>query len=685
MALSSEINRVKFIAEDFQTYRDEADEFFRTHYPEVFNNLIATDLGNALMDQLAFAMQSLSFMVNRRASELFLSTARLNRSITKLARMLGYTIRPASPSITDLTVTLGQTYTFGVPIPVGFKFQGPGDTVYEYQGAESAVIPAGQTSITIQVKEGTSRSLSFVSNGAQNQEFEILGITESQHLYGSNFSVTVDGQLWTRSDMIGYENLNTYEVLFTEDPPKVRFGDGIAGNIPPNNSQIVVSFRYGKGASGAVGQNQIKSVVSPLVVSGQTIPFTLTHPVSVVGENPEDIRHVRAFASTFFRTQNAAVVKNDYDTIAQLQTGVALADAQIVRGVTGNLVVQGAFSDIQTALDQQEAAVAALRVGGVSGIPGLSVSGIEGLSVTGAEELAVTGQEDLEVIGSSALTVQGTDLLTVEGRNLLTVENGAIVGLDLLTVGGTENLTVGGVSQLAVGGVDSLAVSGQEALAVSGIESLAVAGASGLGWNGLTTQTNQIETKIAAIESSIAGLSGHLSDVLSDTSQANHVQVILLSLDANNRYIAPSSQVISDVKSRLNSLKDAVVTVDAVSGISRVIDADLIIEIGISQGAIVSDVEQRSLNALVLTSDPFGLLVRREAGKSLYKSDVIRAVIDGNQSGDVVFVNVRINHPLDRLDSDGNLIVTKQEIVQNGLVSVRVTKRLLLNGDLVSV
>lgn len=685
MALSSEINRVKFIAEDFQTYRDEADEFFRTHYPDVFNNLIATDLGNALMDQLAFAMQSLSFMVNRRASELFLSTARLNRSITKLARMLGYTIRPASPSVTDLTVSLGQTYTFGVPIPIGFRFQGPGDTVYEYKGAEPAIIPAGATSIAIQVKEGTSRSLTFVSDGTQNQEFQILGIAESQFIYGSDFSVTVDGQLWTRSDLIGYENLNTYEVLFTEEPPRLRFGDGIAGNIPSENSQIVVSFRYGKGASGAVGQNQIKSVVSPLVVAGQTIPLTLTNPVSVVGENPEDIRHVRAFASTFFRTQNAAVIKNDYDTIAQLQTGVALADAQIVRGVENNLVVQGAFSEIQAALDAQEAAIAALRVGGVSGIPGLSVAGVPQLSVSGIEDLAVAGQEDLEVIGASALTVQGTDLLTVEGRNLLTVENGSIVGLDLLTVGGTENLTVGGTSQLAVGGVDALTVTGTEGLAVAGTEGLSVSGASGLGWNGLTQQTTAIESKIAEVESTVSSLRSHLSDVLSDTGQANHVQVILLSLDANNRYIAPSTQVISDVKARLNALKDAVVTVDTVSGIGRVIDADVIVEIGISQGAIASNVEQRSLNALVLTSDPFGLLVRREAGKSLYKSDVVRAVIDGNQPGDVVFVNVRINHPLDRLDSDGNLVITKQEIIQNGIVSVRVVKRLLLNGDLVSV
>src|SRR5208282_1071087 len=112
----TEVNRVQFISEDFQTYRDEADAFFAANYPTQFNNTIATDLGNALMDQLAYAMQSLAFMVNRRASELYLETALLNSSIVKLAQMLGYSISPAAPGTTDLTINFtGAPYSFPVP------------------------------------------------------------------------------------------------------------------------------------------------------------------------------------------------------------------------------------------------------------------------------------------------------------------------------------------------------------------------------------------------------------------------------------------------------------------------------------------------------------------------------------------------------------------------------------------
>jgi hypothetical protein len=155
MTVSNEINRVQFIAEDFQTYRDEADLYFKANYQNDFNNLIATDLGNALMDQSAFAMQSLAFMLNRRSSELFLSTARLTSSITKLARMLGYPIQPAAPATTSLTVTLTNgPYLFPVTIQSGFQFKGPGSIIYEYQSTIDYVIPPGVTTATFPIKEG---------------------------------------------------------------------------------------------------------------------------------------------------------------------------------------------------------------------------------------------------------------------------------------------------------------------------------------------------------------------------------------------------------------------------------------------------------------------------------------------------------------------------------------------------
>jgi hypothetical protein len=753
MAIANEINRVQYIAEDFQTYRDEATQFFKTQYPEQFNNLIATDLGNALMDQIAFAMMSLSFMVNRRASELFLSTARLNSSITKLARMLGYSISPGAPATTDLTITLSKgPYAFPVTIPVGFAFQGPGDTVYQYSGAFDFVIAPGQTSVSIPIKEGQTRRLSFVSDGTPNQQFNVLGIPSGQFIYSDGMILSVDGNAWSRQDLIKYSPSNVYEVLFTESPAKLRFGDGIAGNIPPLSSQIALVFRYGKGSSGSIGQNQISSVVNQLVIHGISIPMTFSNAVSTVGSDPEDIRHVRSYASTFFRTQNAAVVKSDYDTIATLQPGVALADAQIVRGISNDLTIQNQLALIAVGQGVVLQTVNAMAATGVSGQASLEVSGQSALSVAGVSSLGVSGLSNVGVYQGTPATgtitfgssVSGNDNFSINGVAFTAVSSGA--GAQQFNIGASSAITaqnaasainkstntlvsqqvtaaasgsqvsltskafdvfgntvtlssaqgsifvsgnrlsgglapsvtgVSGLSQVGVSGVPNLQVSGTGSLGVMGLDSLGVSGQS------LLLRSAVSGTQL--ISSAVSGLSDYLSQTLSDTSSSNHIQVILLSADSNNRYISPSSTVLDNVQSAIKSISDAVVTVNVLDGYYRVVNADVTVEIGISQTAVASDIKTQSLNALTSSISPFGLLVRRNAGVSLYVSDIEDAIRAASSTGDIRFINVTINGPIEYLDSAGNLIISRQQIIQNGTVSVNVTKRFLTSGDIVNV
>ena len=230
-----------------------------------------------------------------------------------------------------------------------------------------------------------------------------------------------------------------------------------------------------------------------------------------------------------------------------------------------------------------------------------------------------------------------------------------------------------------------LSVSGQSDLGVSGVAALGVSGTSDLGWSNLHFYTSQISSELALAEACVSGLYSYLSQTMSDTSSSNHVQVVLLGLDSNNRYISPSSTVITNVQAKLDSLADAVVTVNVVDGISKVVPVDIQVELGISQTAVIDDVEQNSTAALTSSSEPFGLLVRRSAGKNLYISEIIQAIRDKNQAGDLVFINAKILSPVENIDPSGNLLISKQEIIQDGLVSVKVKKRLLINGDLVNV
>lgn len=642
MAVSNEINRVKFIAEDFDTYRQEALDFYQNKYPDDFNDLIATNMGNAIVDQLAFAMQALTFTVNRKASEYFFETARLNKSITKLSRMLGYPIRPASPAQVTATINFPEApYSFPVTIPIGFKFQGPGDVIYEYRGLNPLVLLVGQTSLTTTLVEGQTRTQIFKSTGLPNQQFNLVGIPSDQYLYSSGMSLTVDGVTWDRIDIIKYQGSNTYEVLFTDAPPKLRFGDGIAGNVPLENAEIFIKFVYGRGRAGAIGTNQIDGPVETLSINGNEILMEVTNDVSLVGENPEDIRSVKAFASAFFRTQNAAVIKEDYDTIAMLESGVALADAQNIRGVSGDLTIISAFAGIHAGENVVSGAALAIENTGVSGLQLIGTSGLGYLGVS----------------GMGGLYVGGIPSLGVSGINLLGVDvSGNITGLNFLGVSGSSALTVEGQTGVGVSGVSYVGVSGVDFAGVSGQSLILDDALSG----------------IAMIENSVSGLNTYLSNILSDTSKSNHIQVVLLSVDSNNRYVSPTSLLMTTVEAKLQGMADAVVTVNVVDGSPNIVYADMYIEIGISDTAVEADVLQKSYDALAKADNPSGLLIRRTAGVNLYKSDVYNAVRDANDSVDIRFINVTLTGPLSQINAEGNLIIKKQQVIQDGNIQFKI-------------
>jgi hypothetical protein len=331
------------------------------------------------------------------------------------------------------------------------------------------------------------------------------------------------------------------------------------------------------------------------------------------------------------------VVKSDYDEIAALQPGVALADAQILRGIDQDLTIQADLASI--------AAGETLIL--------TSLSGIAETSITGTSYLGVENVSGLFVGGTTGLSVSGTQYLGVDVSGNVT---------------GISSLGVQGVSGLYVGGTDSLGVSG----------------ISYLGFQDLTALVNTGVTGVTQIESSVSGLADYLSQILSDTSQSNNVQMVILSTDSNNKYIAPSLTTLQDVQATLQGECDAVVTVNAVDGSPNLVPVDITVTMGINQSAVKADVEQLSLNALTQTTSPYGLLVLRSAGQSLYVSDVENAIRDANSSADIRYIDVTIDGPAEYLDSYGNLIISKQQIIQNNHITVTVKQRFLSGNEVVN-
>jgi hypothetical protein len=125
----------------------------------------------------------------------------------------------------------------------------------------------------------------------------------------------------------------------------------------------------------------------------------------------------------------------------------------------------------------------------------------------------------------------------------------------------------------------------------------------------------------------------------------------------------------------LEEINDIVHVVTVVDGSPKIIEVDIEIEILVNLNSVEGDVIERARLSLARSdAQPFGLLILRDYGENLYLSDLYRQIRENQENdGDIQYMNIKINGPLDKLDSDGNLIISRQnqEIIQPGNIVVR--------------
>jgi hypothetical protein len=316
-------------------------------------------LGMMLLDMIAYGLDSLSFYLDRRATEVYLTTARTRKGVARIARQLGYKMGGAVASSTDLTVSVVGTNSFTVPIPAGFQFQGPNDLIFE-AGELVEFSPAEQaagTSKFVPVYEGETVSETVTSDGTANQVFPLSRVPEDKHVASGSVQITVDGVDFKEEDFLKFEETDQFEVGYNDDPPTVRFGDGSAGNIPPTGSSIVMTYVATSGKAGVVGKETIQDVVTGLVVGGNSVDLSVNNVKgSSGGDDLESLDHAKAFAGRVFNSRRVAVTRDDYDALAgsyadPVYGRVAVAQAISSRSAATDLVLQDAVLAIQSALD----------------------------------------------------------------------------------------------------------------------------------------------------------------------------------------------------------------------------------------------------------------------------------------------------------------------------------------------
>jgi hypothetical protein len=717
---ATNINRVQYTGLDFDTHNDDLRSRMQVQFASDYNDFATSSLAIMLLDLVAFGLDTLSFYLDRRASDTYLGTARTRGGVARLTRQLGYKMAPAVASSVDLEVHVAIAQVFPVPIPQRFQFKGPFDLIFE--ASEAVVISAASTAIvSVPCYEGQSVTDTFTSDGTAFQVFTLARVPDGAFVVLGSVFLTVNGTPWTEVPLLDFDHSDQFEVGYNDDPPTLRFGNGITGNIPALGATIDVRYVASHGLTGIVNKETIDDVVSQLVVMATPIELIVNNPAgSIGGDDPEDLDKAKALAPQVWKARDVAVVRTDYDAIANAYADplfgrVAVAQAIAVHSAAQDTALQTLLADIvaQAAAAQPivnpetdaiRASLNATLADLASMLPSLTdiATKISQAIVTdaptalfasrtvknSAQEVQVEAStiQTTVVLGKQAVDAVPTgspDQLTVGTKDALKAYFDQINANALSLGSAATTIETSATASAAILGtiIDTLDDIGIDLVTagtlLAAIETLrqAIIVRTGVGTPVATLLFASLDIIDAAVEDTLAATTAlttevynHVDQFLASDCNANLVSVPILSKDGAGFYVAPSRGLVRSLQAYLDARKEVTQVVSVVSGAFFLIPTVMEVEVG------VLPTFSASVTTAAVIAAIDGLLKDRAFGSSLYRSDVVSTCLAVPGVG---YVNVTllgyqdgavVNPSL--LDVEGNLIINDNRVITKGSVAV---------------
>jgi hypothetical protein len=724
-----DLNRAKYSGADFNTHEDDLRARLQVKFAADYNDFALSAQGIMLLDLAAYGLSTLSFYLDRRATDTYLSTARTAKSAARTTRQIGYKMGGAISSGVDIQVSVTTPKTVDIPIAEGFQFLGPNDLIFEVAQAVTFT-PAEQTAGTtklIPCYEGETITETFVSDGTAFQVFELRKVPEDKFVAQGSVVVTVDGAEFTESELLEVGETDQFEVGYNDDPATVRFGDGLSGNIPTGGASVDVTYVACRGLSGQVASGTITEPVSNLVVAFETIGLSITNPnPSSGGDDRESIASAQAYGPVVFKSRKAAVTEGDYNALAgsyadPLFGRVSVARAISSRSAEADLTLKNLLADIDAAIaafhpevdTQVTAATTALDDVDAN----LATISTELGTATTAIAASETARTNLEAASSIILAEKNkidTDLASVGTAVATIAANITSIRTDTLTADTTvEGYGPSGTGDLTQPQVDAVTVS-LDSILTSLLSIQSARDQIDTDQSTMLTANTSIGTEVANVDAEADTIEAENATATTAITAASAAQATAATASSTTRTaVLAISAANATVESDINTATDAVfdhvdrfladdckanlvtvpiLTKDAGGFYSApslgLIDSlqvyleerkDVTHTVSVTSGVnfLVAAVITVRLGVLrgystevVRTAAEAvidGILRDRAFGDALYELDVERVVeaVDG-----VRFANVRITGPAGKLDSDGNLIVLDSEVITKGTVTV---------------
>jgi hypothetical protein len=232
--------RSGFFGKDFDSYVSELTDFIQLRFgDEIASNIVASEQGIMLIEMVSFALSTMSWYGDRQADDTNLRDARLRAAAVSIARQLGYKPRAAVPPAVEITMTLAAPAPSRLTLERGRKLNGPSGLSFEM--AEEVIFDAGETGPKVfAARQGVTLEEIFTSTGEPSQFFPVTVVPGGSSIAQDSPQAFVDNVEWPEEAFLQFEQVPQFEFQYGFAPPRIQFGDGIAGNIPVRDAEIRV-------------------------------------------------------------------------------------------------------------------------------------------------------------------------------------------------------------------------------------------------------------------------------------------------------------------------------------------------------------------------------------------------------------------------------------------------------------
>jgi hypothetical protein len=175
-------NTLRYLKLDFQSHRDALLQRVRARWPLVWNDFLNNSFGKVLVDLIAWSTATVSFLINRVASEMFVGSMTLRESAVRLGANYGYQLRGPTPAVVSCEATLTSAQSAAVTIAANTMIRTADASALPFEAVKDYVIAAGDLSpkeLVVSIAPGLSGANTLAAYCRVTQDSSNVDLTDS--------------------------------------------------------------------------------------------------------------------------------------------------------------------------------------------------------------------------------------------------------------------------------------------------------------------------------------------------------------------------------------------------------------------------------------------------------------------------------------------------------------------------